>query len=136
MTDKAKDMTFVALNMPMPSCPHCACIRLQDWGEAINIMAGASAATKANDANLRSLAARHGLTDMSNKDGKSIKANARAQTAPLPQQFGGQQATAKLSGIDVPFGSGCVNVPGMARKLTAPSWRLCHCQSGRDEAND
>ena len=118
MTDAAKDMTFVALNMPQPTCPHCAAIRLEDWGEAVNIMGGVSPATKSNDAGLRALAGRHGLTDMSNRGGKAVKSTSSPTAA-------GSEPTVNVGGAAVPMSvaasAGCVNMPSMARKLTPPT---------------
>lgn len=116
MTDATKAMTFIAMNMPQPTCPHCSAIRLEDWGEAINIMGGSSAATQNSDASLRALADRHGLTDMSNRGGKAIKANSP------PPAASSNEPTVNVGGVAVPMSvaatGGCVNMPSMARKLT------------------
>jgi hypothetical protein len=119
MTDKRKPMTFDAMNSPMPTCPHCASRRVQDWGEAINHMGGLSDNTKNSDRNFRNVADRYGLTNMDNKDGRAVK---RPHVSPPTQG-----PSVKIGGIEVPAGmaagAACVNLPGMAQKIpqaTAP----------------
>ncbi len=115
-TDQKKSMTFVALQSPQPTCPHCGAIKLEDWGEAINHMGGLSDNSKNSDTNFKRVADRYGLTDMNNKDGQAVKRPANSAPASGP--------TVKIGGIEVPISQAasgaCVNMPNMAKSMTAP----------------
>lgn len=114
--DKNKSLTFVAMNSPMPACPHCGAIRLQDCGEVMNIMGGASDNTRNSDANFRRIADRYGLTDMNNKDGKAVRGAAAAPSS-------GQMVS--VGGIQIPMEQAmrgeCINKPEMAQKIPTAS---------------
>jgi hypothetical protein len=113
-TDKNKSLTFVAMNSPMPTCPHCSCIKLEDCGEAMNIMGGLSANSQNSDSNFRRIADRYGLSDMNNKDGQAVKRSA-------PEPVGG--ATVSIGGYQVPLASAasgaCAHMPGMSVPMKA-----------------
>ncbi len=85
---------FTAMNSPQPTCPHCGSIKLEDGGVARNIMS-ISGDTRRIDAGLKDIAAHHGLTNMSNKDGKAIKGTA---AAPAKGDFG----AINVNGVNVP----------------------------------
>lgn len=114
MTDARKSMTFVTMNSPQPECPHCGCLKLEDWGEAINIMGGASENTQNSDRNFRNIAEKYGLTDMNNKDGQGVK-----RAAPSPENgptvsVGGYQVPASVAGA-----GGCMNLPNVGVPMKA-----------------
>lgn len=117
MTRSTRPLTFSAMNSPMPCCPQCGGRRLEDWGEDINVMGGASDNTKNSDNNFRRIADQYGLTDMNNKDGQAVK---RHKPAPAAKS---NEPTVKVGGIDVPMSlagsAGCANIPGMAQSLKA-----------------
>jgi hypothetical protein len=83
LTSKTASLTFVTMNSPQPTCPRCASIKLEDWGVATNVMVGVDGGGKQSDANLRRIADRYGLTDMSNKDGRAVKSAAPAAKGEL-----------------------------------------------------
>lgn len=108
---------FVAMNSPMPQCPHCGARRLEDWGEAIEtgIIGGAARAHIQNsDANLRRVAERYGLADMNNRDGQAVK-----RAAPSAPSSSGR--TISVGGYQMPLESvasgACVNMPGLAKPI-------------------
>lgn len=115
--------TFIAMNAPMPECPNCGSRRLEDWGEAIETnVVGAQARTdiKNSDANLRRVAARYGMTNMSNKDGKSAKGSAASKPAIVSSN---PEATINIGGYQVPLSQAasgsCVHMPGLAKPMSA-----------------
>lgn len=105
------------MNSPMPVCPTCKSIRLEDIGIFVrpNVMVSTGESrenAKNSDKNIRRIADQYGLTDMNNKGGQAIK-----RAAPAPASG----PTVKVGGIDVPVstaaGAGCINLPNMAQKL-------------------
>jgi len=121
---------FVAFN-DRAVCPSCESIKLEDWGESRSrkegwerVQGAVTSHLKQSDANLRRVAERYGMTDMSNKDGKGVKVNQSAQ-----QQTG---PTVNVGGVPVPIpaaaSGACINMPNMAKTLTG-SW------SGAKEGN-
>lgn len=113
--------SFEAMN-DKAVCPHCDSIKLLDCGVAkefdINKFGGAVIDSqareniKSSNANLKRIAERYGMSDMSNKDGRGVKAQPAAQQQPTGP-------TTKVGGIDIPLSAigGCVNLPGMATPL-------------------
>lgn len=112
---------FTAMN-DEAVCPQCGSIKLHDFGESgpvpeapYVIGADSRAHSKNSDANLKRVAERYGMTNMSNKDGRGVKAQ------PAAASFSGP--TTKIGGIDVPVEAGisgaCINVPQMAQSLSA-----------------
>lgn len=85
----------MALNVPIPTCPACMSIKSEDWGEEpyepIGLFKSKFArpvdlsSSRSIDATLRRQADRHGLTNMSNKDGIGTKS--RRPTAPAQGQY-------------------------------------------------
>lgn len=110
---------FAAMNSPTPACPACESIKVEDWGSTDRPMgwiktqrAAPDAAWKAknSDQNFRRIADRYGMTDMSNKDGKAVKAHKSDNSGP----------TVNLGGIPVPLsatGGACVNIPSMSQPI-------------------
>lgn len=75
----------------------------------------ASWKAKNSDQNFRRIADRYGMTDMSNKDGKAIKAPS-ANTSGPSVNFGGMQVP-----MDAAASGACVNMPSMAKPLAQSS---------------
>lgn len=110
---------FIADAM-LPECPACGSLKLEDWGDAIGREGwirvssnsyGDPGASQGIDHELRKIADRHGLTDMSNKDGKPIRG------APQANMTG---PTQKFAGIDIPMdaaGGACISLPQLAQPL-------------------
>lgn len=69
---KSRPITFKAMNSPQPTCPDCGSIKLEDWGEAVNVMS-VGGETRRIDSELKSIASHHGMSNMSNKGGKAVK---------------------------------------------------------------
>lgn len=114
--------TFNAMNSPLPQCPTCSGIKLEDRGVYIPssvMISGAQSHenTKNTDANLRRTAERYGLTDMNNKDGQAVKR--AAPPARMDSPLAGQHV--KVGGYDLPFGAGCHNIPSAAQKIPTAS---------------
>lgn len=117
-----KSAFFTAMN-DEAVCPHCDSIKLRDCGlagrpiEAPSVISGeARNNIKNSDANLRRIAERYDMTNMSNKDGRGVKANQAAQqTGP----------SVNVGGVPVPVSAAasgaCINMPNMAKTLTG-SW--------------
>lgn len=113
---------FVAMNAPSPECPACGSMKLADWGEEPHgregwcvtraAAPGVADLVKHDDRTFRRIADRHGLTNMSNKDGKAIR---------VPKDVATGGPTHNFNGIEVPVAAkdqgGCINVPSMAQKL-------------------
>lgn len=123
MTDARKSMTFVAMNSPHPNCPHCRCMKLEDWGEAINIGVADSithALNQGTDNNLQRIADRYGLSDMSNKDGQAVK---RAAPTPAVDPKGDPAKLVTVGGYQVSADAaavgGCVNMNNVTSPLSA-----------------
>ena len=104
---------FIAMNAPTPECPRCGARKKEDWGpdngpEGIyrsrDATFGRSGSLKQSDANLRRIADRYELTNISNKDGRAAKSAPQAPT-------GGP--TMKIGGYDVPVSesAGCHRLP-------------------------
>lgn len=85
---------FVAMNSPMPECPQCRSVKLEDWG--VNASFGIGGSGRRMDATLRKLADAHGMTDINNKDGRPAKGY-QADTAP------GKYGTKTIAGVEVPI---------------------------------
>lgn len=113
---------FCATNAPTPVCPACGGMKLFDcgithghegWIKTARAAPGVAAVIKHDDRTLRRIADRHGLTNMSNKDGKPIR---------LPKEVAADGPKHSFNGIDVPIAAketgGCINLPGMAQPLT------------------
>lgn len=105
-TEKSRTPIFIAMNSPLPACPQCGCIKIEDWGEAMNPMIGGQGGAKQMDADMRSLADNLGMTNLSNKDGRAMKGG--SQTAAK-----GEMGHIKLPGgvmAPVDFSPKCSNI--------------------------
>lgn len=111
-------------------CPACESRKLQDWGETVEpegwipvraTQANNFSTVQASESNLRRIADRYGMTNISNKDGRPAKS-----WTPPPAVNG---PTVSVKGVQVPYGhavsGSCANLPQMAQpipvKQTAPS---------------
>lgn len=103
LLSKARSLTFITMNSPQPTCPMCGCIKLEDWGEAVEMNVG-SGSVKRIDNTLNGLAKSYGMTDITNKDGGPAK------THKIPEQ--GKYGTKNYFGVDVPIGDKPVTVHG------------------------
>lgn len=95
---------FSALPKPIPRCPVCNCIKLEDWGPASNFNIGTGAVGRI-DKKLSGLASQCGLGDIRNQGGRAAKTHQE----PVPQ---GKYGTKNYFGVDVPIGDKPVTVHG------------------------
>lgn len=114
---------FVAMNAPTPTCPKCGSMKVEDDGDTTFdlghtqtgggvINSESRRVLQHDDRTLSRIADQYGVTDMSNKDGKPIR---------VPKEASSDAPKINYNGMEVPMVGGkgaCVNMPGMAQKLT------------------
>lgn len=120
LNDNCNVRMFVSMTAPTPVCPKCRGIKTEDYGTTTydlgyhqtSSFGIGTGVLKQSDANLRRIADRYGLTDMSNKDGQAVK-------RPPKQQSTGEKV--KLAGYEVPAdAAGSCHRLGVTSKLKGP----------------